>query len=161
MTRSPARAAEEALHGHEIDAASLLRGAGLRVTDSRRAVIAALAAHPHAPADELYRQVALSLPQTSLQSVYNALTDFVEAGIARRFEPAGHPGLFELRVGDNHHHLVCTGCSAVVDIDCVHGAAPCLAPDATHGFVIREAEVTFWGLCAGCAASTSPHAPRA
>lgn len=165
MPRPRASAAEQAVQGVEIDAAGMLRSAGLRVTDSRRAVIDALGAHPHAPADELYRQVARSLPQTSLQSVYNALTDFVEAGIARRFEPAGHPGLFELRVGDNHHHLVCTGCGAVVDVDCAHGAAPCLAPDLTHGFVIREAEVTFWGVCARCAASTtspftSPPAPQ-
>ncbi len=135
----------------DIDAAGMLRGAGLRVTGSRRAVIEALGAHPHAPADELYRAVARSLPQTSLQSVYNALGDFVDAGLVRRFEPAGSPGLFELRVGDNHHHLVCTGCGTVVDVDCAHGSAPCLAPADTHGFAIREAEVTFWGMCAACA----------
>ena len=135
----------------EIDAAGMLRAAGLRVTGSRRAVIEALGAHPHAPADELHRRVTRSLPQTSLQSVYNALSDFVDAGLVRRFEPAGRPGLFELRVGDNHHHLVCTGCGAVVDVDCAHGSAPCLAPDDTHGFAIREAEVTFWGTCTACA----------
>lgn len=160
MTGLRARTAENAAHADAVAAAALLRSVGLRVTDSRRAVIAALSAHPHAPADELYRSVVVSVPQTSLQSVYNALGDFVEAGLARRFEPAGHPGLFELRVGDNHHHLVCTECGAVVDVDCAHGSAPCLAPETTHGFVIREAEVTFWGKCAACAeASTSVSMP--
>ena len=165
MTGTRARSAENAAlaivaDAAALDSAALLRSAGLRVTDSRRAVIEALGAHPHAPADELYRRVAVSVPQTSLQSVYNALGDFVEAGLARRFEPAGHPGLFELRVGDNHHHLVCTGCGAVVDVDCAHGSAPCLAPDVTHGFVIREAGVTLWGRCAACAeASISEDVP--
>ena len=93
-----------------------------------------------------------AVPQTSLQSVYNALGDFVDAGLARRIEPAGHPGLFELRVGDNHHHVVCTGCGRVDDVECVVGEAPCLhVPDGT-GYEIRTAEVTFWGVCPACRA---------
>lgn len=140
---------------HAAAPAELVKGAGLRVTDSRRAVVAALRAHPHATADEVYRRVALSLPQTSLQSVYNALADFVEAGLVRRFEPAGRPGLFELRVNDNHHHLICRECGAVHDVDCAHGEAPCLQPADTFGFAIAEAEVTFWGTCPGCASTAT------
>lgn len=136
---------------HAAAPAELIRAAGLRVTDSRKAVVEALAAHPHASADDVFRQVAVSVPQTSLQSVYNALTDFVEAGLVRRFEPAGRPGLFELRVDDNHHHLICRECGAVHDVDCAHGAAPCLQPADTFGFAITEAEVTFWGVCPACA----------
>ncbi|WP_156378975.1 Fur family transcriptional regulator [Microbacterium sp. Root61] len=136
-----------------MDAAERIRAAGLRVTDSRRAVVEALHQRPHASADELYRTVALSVPQTSLQSVYNALADFVDAGLVRRIEPAGRPGLFELRVDDNHHHVVCSRCGAVQDVDCAHGAAPCLDPADTHGFTITVAEVTFWGVCPTCAAS--------
>ncbi|GAB3604101.1 Fur family transcriptional regulator [Microbacterium aureliae] len=135
------------------DPAARLREAGLRVTDPRRAVLDALAAHPHSSADDLYRSVVRSLPATSLQSVYNALADFVDAGLARRIEPAGRPGLFELRVADNHHHLVCTGCGRVEDVDCAVGAAPCLVPSDDRGFTVQAAEVTFWGRCAACAAA--------
>ncbi|MEV8266670.1 Fur family transcriptional regulator [Microbacterium sp. NPDC076911] len=133
--------------------ADLIRHAGLRVTDSRRAVVDALGEHPHASADELFRQVSARLPQTSLQSVYNALADFVGAGLARQIEPAGRPRLYELRVSDNHHHLVCSQCGKVEDVDCVVGAAPCLAPSESHGFAVEAAEVTFWGVCPDCAAS--------
>ena len=70
----------------------------------------------------------VTVPGTSLQSVYNALSDFADAGLVRRIEPAGHPGLFELRVSDNHHHLICSDCGAVEDVDCVVGEAPCLTP---------------------------------
>jgi len=133
-----------------MDAATLLRNAGLRVTTPRRAVIDALRLHPHSRADALFQVVTATVPQTSLQSVYNALSDFVDAGLARRIEPDGHPGLFELRVGDNHHHLVCTSCGDVRDVDCAVGETPCLAPADTHGFALHRADVTYWGVCPAC-----------
>ena len=134
-----------------VDAGERIRSAGLRVTEPRRAVFEALRSRPHASADELFTIVAVVMPQTSLQSVYNALGDFEGAGIVRRIEPAGRPGLFELRVDDNHHHLVCSGCGRVEDVDCAVGPAPCLTPSDAHGFSIAVAEVTFWGLCPACA----------
>ncbi|WP_426324284.1 Fur family transcriptional regulator [Microbacterium sp. E-13] len=145
---------------HAVDTTAMLRSAGLRVTDSRRAVVGALVERPHASADELYAVVARTIPGTSLQSVYNALGDFVDAGLARRIEPAGLPGLFELRVDDNHHHLICSRCGAVEDVDCVIGAAPCLTPSDARGYALQAAEVTFWGVCPACAqaASSSPAA---
>lgn len=149
MTSSPA------IDAHSADAAERLRGAGLRVTEPRRAVVDALGKRPHSSADELFDVVARTVPGTSLQSVYNALGDFVDAGLVRRIEPAGRPGLFELRVDDNHHHLVCSECGAVVDVDCVVGDAPCLTPSDAHGFVVHSAEVTFWGVCAQCTASAA------
>lgn len=129
-----------------------IREVGLRVTESRRAVFEALATHPHASADGLHAAVRARHESASHQSVYNALSDFVAAGLVRRIEPAGHPMLFELRVDDNHHHLVCTDCGAVEDVDCAVGHAPCLLPVDDHGFRVAMAEVTYWGLCAECAA---------
>jgi Fur family ferric uptake transcriptional regulator len=136
-------------------AESAIRTAGLRVTDSRRAVYEALLAHPHATADAVHDAVRDVVSSTSLQSVYNALSDFTAAGLVRRIEPAGHPMMFELRVDDNHHHLICTSCGAVADVDCAAGHAPCLIPDDAQGYRVAVAEVTYWGLCAACAASDS------
>jgi Fe2+ or Zn2+ uptake regulation protein len=137
------------------DPVAALRDAGLRVTESRVAVLAALAAQPHSSADALFGAVAGRLPKASRQSVYNALNDFADAAIVRRIEPAGQPMLFELRVDDNHHHLICTSCGAVQDVDCAVGAAPCLHPSDDHGFVVASAEVTYWGLCGTCAESAA------
>ncbi len=134
-----------------LDADAAIRDAGLRVTDTRRGVYDALRALPHARADEVFAHVSGALAATSMQSVYNALGDFVDAGLARRIEPAGHPGLFELRVADNHHHIVCRDCGRIEDVDCVAGSAPCLHPAQTHGFSVEVAEVTFWGVCPACA----------
>ncbi|WP_309128046.1 Fur family transcriptional regulator [Microbacterium sp.] len=127
-----------------------IRSAGLRVTDSRRAVYEALREHPHATAETVHESVASALASTSLQSVYNALGDFAAAGLVRRIEPAGHPMMFELRVDDNHHHLICTRCGHVDDVDCATGHAPCLTPSDARGYRVATAEVTYWGLCASC-----------
>lgn len=134
----------------EVDPAALLKNAGLRVTRPRLAVIGALAAGPHASADDVFQAIARDLHGTSRQAVYNVLGDLADNGLAQRIEPAGSPARYELRVGDNHHHIVCTSCGAVADVDCAVGHAPCLAPNNTAGFVIDEAEVTYWGTCADC-----------
>lgn len=139
---------------------ALIRGAGLRVTATRVAVLEALRDRPHATADDVFARVSGTLAGTSKQSVYNALGDFADAGLARRIEPAGHSGTFELRVGDNHHHVVCTRCGRIDDVDCVVGSAPCLHVPEGSGFVIETAEVTFWGLCPDCRAESQAEQPR-
>lgn len=135
-------------------AVEAMKRAGLRVTESRTAVYDALRALPHASADAVFAAIVADLPRASMQSVYNALGDFADAGLVRRIEPAGQPMRFELRVDDNHHHLICTSCGAVEDVDCAVGHAPCLTPSHAHGFTIATAEVTYWGLCPACTAAS-------
>lgn len=131
--------------------AAALRRAGLRVTAPRLAVLTALAmGAPHTSVEALVSAVRVRLGDSSAQTVYNVLRTFTDAGLVRRIEPAGRPGLYELRVGDNHHHVVCRRCDAVADVDCVTGAAPCLEPLSAGGFLLDEAEITFWGLCPRC-----------
>jgi Fur family ferric uptake transcriptional regulator len=142
-----------------------LRAAGLRVTRPRIAVLDVLAGHPHVDAETIADAARAVHPSISPQAVYGVLHALVGGGLARRIEPAGAPALYELRVGDNHHHLVCRACGTVADVDCAVGAAPCLVPSDAAGFVVDEAEVVFWGICADCqdeAASRSEQesAPR-
>ncbi len=134
-----------------MDAAARLRAAGLRVTAARLAVLAALGADGHMDADAVARVSRDRLGSLSTQAVYDTLRAFTDAGLVRRIEPAGSPALFETRAGDNHHHVVCRSCGRVGDVDCLVGLRPCLTPSDTHGFVLDEAEVTFWGLCPDCA----------
>jgi Fur family transcriptional regulator, stress-responsive regulator len=127
-----------------------LRSATLRATSGRVAVLRALESAPHSSADQVYALISDDLPGTSPQAVYMVLSDLARAGLIRKFEPAGSAALYERRTGDNHHHLVCESCGAVQDVDCVVGQAPCLSPSDGQGFQVREAEVTFWGLCPRC-----------
>ena len=127
-----------------------LRAAGLRVTEPRLLLLAALDAAPHATVDDLADAVRRTRGSVSTQAVYDALDAFVRAGLARHVEPAGSPARFETRVGDNHHHVVCRVCGATADVDCAVGRRPCLTPKEAHGFVVDEADVTYWGLCPQC-----------
>lgn len=141
------------------DLVDLVRSAGLRVTASRVAVLLVLSRCPHADTDTVIRQVRDELGSVSPQAVYNALAIFVEAGLLRRIEPAGSVSLYELRVADNHHHVVCRKCAAVQDVDCAVGRRPCLTPSDTHGYLLDEAEVTYWGICPACQSHASTGAP--
>lgn len=141
------------------DAAQALREHGLRVTKQRVSVMTALAASPHSGADAVIGAVRADVGQVSTQAVYDVLNTLTDRGLVRRIQPAGSTARYELRVGDNHHHLVCRGCGTVVDVDCATQAAPCLdASDLDRrapGFVVDEAEVTFWGLCDTCSTRTT------
>ncbi len=133
----------------------LLRARGLRVTRPRLAVLEILEAsrgqaQGHLDVDQIAARVRARLETVSTQAVYDVLGALSRAGLARRIEPAGSPARYESRVGDNHHHIVCRGCGEIADVDCTVGEAPCLEPSQAHGFVLDEAEVTFWGLCPAC-----------
>jgi Fur family transcriptional regulator, stress-responsive regulator len=142
-----ALAEPDVAHGEFAEA---LRAARLRVTAPRLGVMLALAARPHSDTDSVIRCVRRDLGSVSAQAVYNVLAALLEVGLVRRIEPAGSPALYELRVGDNHHHIVCRTCGATTDVDCAVGRRPCLTPAETRGYVLDEAEVTFWGLCPEC-----------
>jgi Fur family ferric uptake transcriptional regulator len=132
--------------------ADALRGAGLRVTAVRVALLETVRDGDHLGVEGVASGVRARVGHVSLQAVYEALHALTAAGLVRRIEPAGGPPRYEGRVGDNHHHLVCRSCGVVADVDCAVGEAPCLAPADDRGFSLDEAEVIYWGLCAGCSA---------
>ncbi|MGZ3103127.1 Fur family transcriptional regulator [Streptomyces sp. H72] len=139
--------------------ASELRGAGLRVTAARVALLETVRRGGHLDAEAAATQVRLRVGHVSLQAVYEALHALTAAGLVRRIQPPGGPARFEGRVGDNHHHVLCRSCGALADVDCAVGEAPCLTASDDHGFAIDEAEVIYRGLCPDCSTPGSTPAP--
>ncbi|TYL45620.1 transcriptional repressor [Nocardioides sp. BGMRC 2183] len=135
------------------DFPQMLRGAGLRVTRPRLAVLDAVHQHAHADTDTVIGVVRQGLPEVSHQAVYDVLRALTTAGLLRRIQPSGSVARYESRVGDNHHHVVCRTCGAIGDVDCAVGHAPCLTASDDNGFRIDEAEVIYWGQCPDCAAA--------
>src|ERR1022692_2866185 len=161
-----------------------LRGAGLRVTAARVALLETVRDGDHLGVDAIASGVRDRIGHVSLQAVYEALKALTAAGLVRRIEPTGSSARFEGRVGDNHHHVVCRSCGravssltstakstsattphdhhvvcrscvVVADVDCAVGEAPCLTASNDRGFSIDEAEVIYWGLCPGCSTASS------
>ena len=135
--------------------AGLLREHGLQVTAQRLAVLRAVTKRPHCTADQVAEEVRAEIGAISRQAVYDALRTLTEKCLIRRVQPAGSPALFDPRVGDNHHHLICRTCGKTIDVDCAVGETPCLTAAADSGFRIDEAEVIYWGTCPECLARTS------
>src|SRR5881628_1342035 len=102
-------------------AAEELRGAGLRVTAARVALLETVREGDHLGVEAIASGVRDRVGHISLQAVYEALHALTTAGLVRRIEPPGSPARFEGRVGDNHHRLVCRTCGVVVDVDCAVG----------------------------------------
>ncbi|CAM5678286.1 putative transcriptional regulator FurA [Streptomyces afghaniensis 772] [Streptomyces afghaniensis] len=132
-----------------------LRGAGLRVTAARVALLQAVRDGDHLGAEAIASEVRGRVGHISVQAVYEGLHALTAAGLIRRLEPPGSPALYEGRVGDNHHHLVCRSCGTVADVDCAVGHAPCLTASDDRGFAVNEAEVIYWGLCPACSTARS------
>ncbi|SNR94074.1 Fur family transcriptional regulator [Blastococcus mobilis] len=134
-----------------------LRAAGLRVTRPRLAVLDAVHAHPHVDTEKLIGAARARLDAVSHQAVYDVLRVLTDSGLVRRIQPQGSVARYEARVGDNHHHLVCRSCGAIVDVDCAVGEPPCLTASDDAGYTIDEAEVIYWGRCPAC--SPRPSVP--
>jgi Fur family ferric uptake transcriptional regulator len=137
------------------DLANLLREHGLQVTAQRLAVLRAVSALPHCTADAVAEHVRAEIGAISRQAVYDALGMLVEKSIIRRIQPAGSPALYEDRVGDMHHHVICRACGKTVDVDCNLSEAHCATAAADSGYQIDEAEVIYWGICPECLEQTS------
>jgi Fe2+ or Zn2+ uptake regulation protein len=140
------------------DAERELRGAALRVTKPRLAVLTVVHEHPHADTDAIIGAARARLGTLSHQAVYDVLRVLTEAGLVRRIQPPGSVARYEARVGDNHHHVVCRSCGAISDVDCAVGETPCLTASDDAGYTIDEAEVVYWGRCPTCA-TASPDSP--
>ena len=132
------------------ESAQLLREHGLQVTAQRIAVLQAVSERPHCTADDVAEDVRAEIGTISRQAVYDALGILAETGLIRRIQPAGSSALYEDRVGDNHHHVICRVCGTAADVDCAVGETPCLSAADNSGFEIDEAEVIYWGTCPKC-----------
>ena len=137
----------------ELDVEAMLRRSALRVTRPRVAVLTVLTDHPHADTESVIRRVREQAGDVSHQAVYDVLRALTDVGLVRRIQPAGSVARYEVRVGDNHHHVVCRSCGSIADVDCAVGHAPCLTASDDHGFVIDQAEVVYWGTCPDCSST--------
>jgi Fe2+ or Zn2+ uptake regulation protein len=107
------------------------------------------AMHGHPSPEEVYERVKVKIPSISLATVYKNIHLFIESGIFH--EVSLHHG--SLRVETNakpHHHLVCTACKSVTDIDAEELGFVSKARKLRGGFLVQRYAVDVLGLCAEC-----------
>jgi Fur family peroxide stress response transcriptional regulator len=125
---------------------------GLAATHQRQVVYeAVIASHGHHSPEQIYDAVRKRIPSISLATVYNNLRLFVERGLLREVTPHAST----LRVDgnlDHHHHLVCSRCKSVQDIEGDFVDFKRLSPHVPHGFDLTQPVVEVFGLCRQCSA---------
>lgn len=112
-----------------------------------------VASHGHRSPEQIYSAVRKRIPSISLATVYNNLRLFVEHGLLREVTP--HTST--LRVDGNlnpHHHLVCSRCKTVQDIEGDFIDFQRLSPQLPEGFDLTSPVVEVFGLCRRCRART-------
>lgn len=103
---------------HPAEITRKLSEKGYRMTPQRLMIVSAIEdSDAHISAEEIYVQVVAKYPHVNISTVYRTLELLKELGLVTetdlgegrlRYHPAGK---------GHHHHLVCTGCGAVIDLD--------------------------------------------
>ena len=129
--------------------AALLQEHGYRLTEPRRVIVAALRdAGRYCTATQLYER--LRGRAVGLASVYRTLELLAELGLAERRAESGGEASFLYCSPRHHHHVVCTACGTVREIDACPDSALARAVERETGFQIARHTLDFYGLCATC-----------
>jgi Fur family peroxide stress response transcriptional regulator len=125
---------------------------GLAVTHQRQVVYeAVVTSHGHYSPEDIYAAVRRRIPSVSLATVYNNLRLFIVCGLLREVSPHAST----LRVDGNlepHHHLVCSRCKKVQDVEADFFDFKKLSPKVLNGFDLTHPVVEVFGLCRRCSA---------
>ncbi len=156
LDRHTAREKGRVITKHNLDTlANRLRAAGLRVTPQRRAVWSAFRAGAggHLTAAEVFERARSGLPELSRATVYNALDEFVSAGL---LQAVAGPGAvrYDSNLDTEHQHFHCLMCDMLYDIDV--SDIDTLSIAGKRGFQVERKIVLFEGRCPRCAELASP-----
>jgi Fur family peroxide stress response transcriptional regulator len=131
----------------------ICREHGTPVTHQRLAIFRALLeSESHPDAETLHKSLHGSHPTLSLGTVYKTLEMLQSLGMAtavsspgptRRFDGNQHP----------HHHLWCTRCRRLTDVELEERAD--IALPGGLGFQVTDVSIQFNGICAQCSAQDS------
>ena len=129
-----------------------LRRQSRKITGPRKAILDILRKQPHPLTN---REILAAMPggQCDLATIYRAMRMLEEVGIVNQFDFGDGVARFEL-VGEgarpHHHHLVCTRCSQVIEIDECFSAEIEQHIAAKNGFKAVTHRLEFFGICPNC-----------
>ena len=123
---------------------------GIAVTHQRQVlyeVMQGMDGHPSP--EEVYERVKKKVPSISLATVYKNIHLFVESGVFRKMSV--HHGSVRVEMNEEaHHHLVCSKCRSISDIDETSLGELPKRRKIAGGFLVERYSVDVIGLCAKC-----------
>jgi Fur family transcriptional regulator, ferric uptake regulator len=128
-----------------------LRERGGRVTVPRRAIIRALLeADDHVTADALVDAVRTAHPEIHLSTVYRTVERLTALGVINHVHLGHGPAVYHL-AADSHHHLVCDGCGAIIELPASVFDALGQRVERDYGFRLDSHHFALGGHCRSCA----------
>jgi len=144
----------------ETAAQEALQKTGVRLTPQRLAIAAVLEqTGKETSALELYERVRKKHAYIGRATVFRSLDMLVGAGLAQRLERPGHVSAYIWCESGHHHHLICTTCRTVEDLDEAAVAPLAEAIALEHGFRVDHATLDFYGECRTCASRNAGARP--
>ena len=146
----------------EADLLTRLRARAWRLSPQRRVVAEVLAGeHVHLTAEQIHGLAVERLPEISRATVYNTLNDLVGLGEVLEISVTDGPKRYDPNVLILHDHLVCERCHAIRDVPRPGSRDLVVAEQDLAGYVVRDVEVVFRGVCPACAAAEDATLSRA
>lgn len=123
---------------------------GIAVTHQRQVLYEVMQSmHGHPSPEEVYAAVRQRIPTISLATVYKNIHLFVESGVLR--ELSLHHGTVRVEMATHdHHHVVCSRCKSITDIDEADLGLMPKQDRLPGGFLVERYAVDVIGLCANC-----------
>lgn len=127
-----------------------LKSVGLRVTQQRQLVLAALDAIRHGTPEEILTEVTKTAPGVNLSTIYRCLEVLEKSNLVTHTHLGHGAPTYHVVDGDPHIHLRCSNCQRVFSLPAALAEATSTAIKANNGFVIDPYHITFEGLCENC-----------
>ena len=128
-----------------------LHDSGCRITPQRLCILKALVeSNSHPSAEEIYAQVRLVSPTTSLATVYKTLDTLREMGEVLEIQPGDGRQHYDGVRPSFHPHVICTRCGEIRDVEIAGLSGLPGQAQAASGYEIHAPRVEFYGLCPAC-----------
>lgn len=132
-----------------------LKEKGYKLTSQRQAVLDIIIEHKsmHLSTEEIYDYVRLSYPEIGLATVYRTLILLDRLGLVYKLDLDDGCSRYELNKYNEdhkHHHLICTKCGSVAEVqgDLLEALEEQILKK--NNFIVKDHRVKFYGLCSKC-----------
>ena len=133
-------------------ATTRLEDIGFRSTAPRRAVLDAIAS---SRAPFTIEDLTATVPAVGRATVFRTIKLLQELDLVCRV-PLGDGGVrYQPSIGEHHHHLVCRQCGSVSEFSDAEIDRRIHEQATQHGFRLENHSLELYGLCAGCASSST------
>ena len=127
-----------------------LKEKGVRITETRKAVIDFIIhSQDHPSAEMIYQALLPNFPNMSLATVYNNLKVLSDEGFVSELKVRNDTTTYFDFMGHQHLNVICEKCGRIADMDI---DLPDVGQEASEqtGYQITKSQMVVYGICPNC-----------